>query len=587
MAKKRSRGAVSRRAAILLVAGVLAYWPAFSAPFLLDDRIAILNNAQIRTLTPLSSALSAPRDTPVAGRPLVNLSFAINYAADALNPRGYRMTNLAIHLVAGLLLFGVIRRTLLLPKLSRRFGNRAPVLAFAAALLWTLHPLHSEVINYVTQRTESMMGLCYFATLYCSVRALAERGIGWTVSAVLSCAAGMLCKESMVTAPLAVVLIDRVLVFDSWREAFTARWRLYGGLAATWLVLVGLLAGSPRSSAGFGSGISPWVYLLNQTRMIVQYLKLAAWPRGLVLDYGLPQPLTVADIWLSGLVVVALLLATVVALVFRPALGLLGAWFFMTLSPTSSFVPISTEVGAERRMYLPLVAIVVLVVIAFDELRERVRRRGQLSTPASEKHYEMAVLALLGALMVGGILLRNREYESMLTMSQTIVSRWPSGRGLYHLGTTLIESGRESEGMSYLRASSRDYPGALFAIGTEQFAAGKTSEAIATVERFIRALPTHVNVIAARDMLARAYAIQGNLAAAEDQARQLVKLAPTYAAGHDILGRLLGSQGQFLAAAAEFQQVLALQPGNVAARQNLEAMQRLAADADARTLLSR
>jgi protein O-mannosyl-transferase len=292
MAKKRSRGAVSRRAAILLVAGVLAYWPAFSAPFLLDDRIAILNNAQIRTLTPLSSALSAPRDTPVAGRPLVNLSFAINYAADALNPRGYRMTNLAIHLVAGLLLFGVIRRTLLLPKLSRRFGNRAPVLAFAAALLWTLHPLHSEVINYVTQRTESMMGLCYFATLYCSVRALAERGIGWTVSAVLSCAAGMLCKESMVTAPLAVVLIDRVLVFDSWREAFTARWRLYGGLAATWLVLVGLLAGSPRSSAGFGSGISPWVYLLNQTRMIVQYLKLAAWPRGLVLDYGLPQPLT-------------------------------------------------------------------------------------------------------------------------------------------------------------------------------------------------------------------------------------------------------------------------------------------------------
>ncbi len=111
--------------------------------------------------------------------------------------------------MCALLVFGVVRRTLDGPGLKARFGACSAKLAFAVALLWTLHPLNTEAVNYVTQRTELMMALFYLLTLYASSRAWqAARAGGWQPIAVVSCMAGMACKESMVTAPLMVVLYE-------------------------------------------------------------------------------------------------------------------------------------------------------------------------------------------------------------------------------------------------------------------------------------------------------------------------------------------------------------------------------------------
>ena len=112
-------------------------------------------------------------------------------------------------MLCALLVFGVVRRTLDGPGLKARFGARSANLAFAVALLWTLHPLNTEAVNYVTQRIELMMALFYLLTLYASSRAWqAARAGGWQPIAVVSCMAGMACKESMVTAPLMVVLYE-------------------------------------------------------------------------------------------------------------------------------------------------------------------------------------------------------------------------------------------------------------------------------------------------------------------------------------------------------------------------------------------
>src|SRR5215472_8060351 len=175
----------------------------------------------------------------------------------------------------------------------------------------------------------------------------------------------MACKESMVTAPVMVLLIDRVFVFETVIEAVRTRWRLYLGLAATWHVLAALVASGPRvNSAGFSSGVDVWTYLLNQTVMIVRYLRLAVWPTALVVNYGWPLPLTLRDVLPEAILVVALLVATLLTLWRAPVWGACGAWVFLTLAPTTSIVPIATEVGAERRMYLPLVGIVTLAVCA-------------------------------------------------------------------------------------------------------------------------------------------------------------------------------------------------------------------------------
>jgi hypothetical protein len=108
----------------LLLAGVLTYSNSFNGVFVGDDTDAIVNNPNITSLSPLSRALDAPRDTTVAGRPVVSLSLAINYALAApggLDPWGYHLVNLLVHLAAGLTLFGVVRRTLLSAPLVARY----------------------------------------------------------------------------------------------------------------------------------------------------------------------------------------------------------------------------------------------------------------------------------------------------------------------------------------------------------------------------------------------------------------------------------------------------------------------------------
>ena len=111
----------------------------------------------------------------VTGRPLLNLSLALNYAAGGLDIRGFHAANLAIHLAAALLLFGILRRTLLLPAMRDRFGAAATPLAPAVAMLWAVHPLQTESVTYIAQRAESLVGFFYLFALYALIRGAGER----------------------------------------------------------------------------------------------------------------------------------------------------------------------------------------------------------------------------------------------------------------------------------------------------------------------------------------------------------------------------------------------------------------------------
>ena len=154
----------------LAAAGAIAYADALNQPFMFDDMGAIVDNRSIRQLTD-AAVLHPERETPVAGRPLVNLSFAVNYAIGGLNVFGYRLWNLALHVLCGLLLFAIVREALALPGSPAVLSARRNAVGFVVALLWMVHPLNSEVVLYVTQRTESMMALFYLLTLYASLRA--------------------------------------------------------------------------------------------------------------------------------------------------------------------------------------------------------------------------------------------------------------------------------------------------------------------------------------------------------------------------------------------------------------------------------
>jgi tetratricopeptide (TPR) repeat protein len=424
------------------------------------------------------------------------------------------------------------------------------------------------------------MGLCYLLTMYCSVRALHAGARRWQIAAVAACAAGMACKESMVTAPVMVAIFDRVFVTAGARRA-ARRGRLHAGLAGTWLVLAALMAARPRTTVGFDAGVSAWAYLLNQTTVIVDYLRLVVWPSQLVLDYGLPITMRLTDVIVPGLILVGLGAITVTALVRWPRIGFLGAWFFVTLAPTSSVVPIVTEVGAERRMYLPLAALVVLAVVGAREIWRSTALVDRLGwwAPASRWLHHSRIGGLVGAAalccvcaaLAATTIDRNREYRSWLSLSQTIVERRPHGRAYMMYGNALHAAGRRAEAIDYFRRSSADYPGARFALGTELMDSGQLAAGAEQLERFVAQMPTHLSVGAARRTLGTAYLLLEKYDAAARHFTELLRLEPDSRDAHMRLGEISALQDRDDEAIRHFRFVVERWPRDTEAMRKLGA----------------
>lgn len=543
---------------LLIVVGTVVFANNLSGPFVFDDRGTIIDNHTIESLTD-PAVLNAPFETPTAGRPVANLSFALNYAVGGREVTGYHLVNIAIHLGCALLLFALVAHTL------RRQGP-----ALAIALIWLVHPLAGEPVNYLTQRTESLMAFFYLLTLYASARSLdAKRPGRWEMVAVISCILGMATKESMVTAPILVVAYDFVYASfhgGQWGTLFGTRKRLYGGLVASWVVLAGLVSTAPRSlSAGFTTPDSDlWTYLLNQTVVITHYLKLAVWPDGLALYYGWPVPLTVSDVLPQAVFVVGLLAATVWALLRHPRVGVLCAAVFLTLAPTSSVLPIVTEVGAERRMYLALMAIITLVVMGWDRLRQRDpfgfgEQTNRLIT--------IGVLSIVVFGLAGRTILRNRDYHSSLRLAETTVEHWPSPAGHSMLGTELANASRFIEAESHLRtATAAGFPPARYYLATVLMQDGKVDEAIREFTAYIASQPDALEQVhLARSLLANAYRSQQRWGEAAVQYRAMLSAHPDDTAVHALLANTLVRVDAFPEAITHYERYLAVEPNDATA----------------------
>jgi len=449
----------------LFVAVWVAYAPALKAPFLFDDAI-IGDDATIERLWPPSIPLHPPPQTPVGGRPVVNYSLAIN---DGINralgidqrpdPDGpyktvsYRVLNVLLHLACGALLFGLLRRTLRAQRFDEAWAAWADPIALAVTGVWLLHPIQSEAVDYVIQRTEIIVSLCYLGTLYGSVRAWdagsAARRTVWYAVAALSCLLGMGSKEVMISAPLMIILYDRAFRWPSWRAVIDGgRLWFYAILAATTGWLIWLMVSGPRSeTVGFHLGLSWYAYLYSQAWAILHYIRLVFWPNDLNLDYGLNPIRGPAGI--PGLIVLSAFgVATIIAWTRVDRWGwfaFLGAWFFAILAPSSSVVPINTEIAAERRVYLALVSVLVLTGVAAYAIARRLTGGAAASprprrlprplprVPATGRRWlPAAALALaLACLLTTLTFNRSRLYANGLAMWRDVLAKAPDNPRAY------------------------------------------------------------------------------------------------------------------------------------------------------------
>lgn len=610
-------------ALVIIFAGGIAYSNSFSGPFVYDDEPSILSNP---TLQSLSQAWSPPNEgITVSGRPVLNFTFALDYALSGTEVWSYHVTNLLIHLTGGLLFFGALRRAFALPNVAPRIAPYSVELALLISLLWTLHPLQTSSVTYVIQRAESLMGVLYLATLWCFLRALnSPRPAVWLAASVVACAAGMGTKEVMVSAPIIVLLFDRTFVAGSFGAALLARKRYYFGLACTWIILAYLvitLGGNRGGSTGGFSSEARWLgYWATQFHALAVYLKLTFFPYPLSFHY--------APAWVTGwqevvpyaLIVIPALLGTVYALWRRPKLGFLAFWFFAVLAPTS-IIPGTIEMIVEHRMYLALAPLLTLAgVIAFAQfgrntlfvmggislvfalttlrrnqdyhtriglyedtvakapksaramalLGDYYRREGQLDKSRSWLEHSLAIEKVAPVLNnLGSVLQEMGDRQKAIAYFEQALALEPRNTAaLNNLGNAFLLAGNIPEGLTRLQAAVDSAPESKptrlnYAHALAQ--AGRLAEAAAQLDLLVKAFPTDASL---RGDYARMLIGQNRF---DDAIRELntgIDLTPNDAELHNRLGLAYARKGQFRDALQHFETAVRLNPADSSFQQN-------------------
>jgi protein O-mannosyl-transferase len=482
-------------ALVLTLAVVVVYGRSIRAPFIFDDTPAIVQNPSITRLWPLigdvstPGPLNAPLLAPTARRPVVNLSLALNYSVGGLDPVGYHVVNLVLHFLCATVLAALVRRTLLLAYFQGAFDRSAGLLAAVVALIWAVHPLNTETVVYVTQRTELLAALFYLTTLWAASRSWTadsrESALGWAGVAVVACWLGIASKEVVASAPVAVWLYQRTFLAESSTPQRRA-WAFYVALALGWIgaALSAVIAAGSGALADDRHRVSFPVWWLTQAKSVLLYLKLTLWPWPLSIHYTSSYLSTFAAAWPWVLGATATAAAAIALVWRRPAARFVVAVVVMTLAPTL-VVPLPKMVAAERRMYLPLAGLVTLVVVAgYRFLCDRNARRSWLTAGVAT-----ALIVALGAVSVR----RLEAYETAVTIWEDNVLRQPDdAMSHYNLGVALLDERRFEEAMqSFERtlALESDHTMALDNLGSALNALGRPQDAIAPLERALEIDP--------------------------------------------------------------------------------------------------
>jgi Tfp pilus assembly protein PilF len=559
-------------AVALVVATAFAYVPALRAPFLLDDWVTIEAAARLR----------AAEGMPTRGRPMVMATLAANYQVnrvlgvdqrpDPAGPDktiGYRLFNLLLHLSTGALLFAVLRRAMRERAIPEDWRAIADPLAGIVTALWLLHPIQSEVINYVVQRSEAQASLCYLATLYGSQRAWDAAPASrtrWYALAVVSCALGMMSKEIVITAPLAVMLYDRAFRLRSWN----ALWAPGGGRGwaylAMWCVCLATFAifqaGSRGDAAAFGIDMPWYRYFYTQCWAIAHYLRLVVWPTALAPDYGF-RPIAGAR-GVPGLVLLTAFGALTLGAWRRVErfgwFAFAGSMFFVLLAPSSSVVPVPLEIAAERRIYLALAAVLVLAVVGAEWIRRRFAPR---LAPRWLLAGGTGVAIVLSVVTAG----RSRLYGDPESLWRKAAAAVPdNSRALEQLGLVLFAQGppayarAESAFVKALAMDSSCQSGCL------QYAAllskeGRYAQAVPLLERQAAERGGTMYDVLATKLLSLDWMRLGNYDRAVPYLERLVQLDPTVS--HFVaLGVSYLTVGRRDEAIATFRHMATLDPSN-------------------------
>jgi len=359
--------------------GGLLYSNTFHAPFVFDDEMFIVKNPDIRSL----GIESLWHHLNLRKRIVTFFSFALNYHFHGLDVTGYHVVNLGIHLLAGLLVVWLVGLLFKTPRIrDEKIARHRNVIAFFVGWLFLSHPVQTESVTYIAQRLESLAALFYLAAVCFYLRgrislSQGRRNYPSFLAAGISAVLGVFTKETVFTLPILLWVLEKVFFGSGCREKCPAQKSVFHRILP-WLFAAGFALGTlwilRLSSVDLYAVIfepyrykTPFAqYFLTQSKVIVQYISLLFWPLHQNLDYDFPLSHSFLEpaVFLSFLGLAGILFAGIRSLKRYPLIGFGILWFFITLSVTSSIIPLN-DVIFEHRLYLPSVGFLLALCSGF------------------------------------------------------------------------------------------------------------------------------------------------------------------------------------------------------------------------------
>jgi tetratricopeptide (TPR) repeat protein len=483
---------------IIAAVGALIYSNTLTAAFQFDDKLNIVDNLLIRDINNLWP--------PAGARWFGSLTFALNYLAGGLNPLGYHLVNICIHILTALSVYLLVLLTFRTPFFSGYRDKPIPDgwFAMACALLFVAHPIQTQAVTYIVQRFASLAALLYMLSLNCYIMArliagdrdstVRSRRVRLLLygAALFFALLGLRTKENAYTLPAAIIMYDVMFIYGLSRLLDTVRkqWRYVASLSALALAFLvfaisryGLAALLDKLKAT--NEISRHDYLVTQFRVVVTYLRLLFFPTGQTIDHNYRvyrnafEPEVMASLALLTLLTAAAVYLYRSSRNGSPYLRLVSFgifWFFITLSIESSIIPI-IDVMFEHRLYLPSIGAILAVAATLVHLLEKTagdRRRVRISAASI---MIVAVTALSCAAH-----LRNKVWKTELALWSDVIAKKPlNPRGYNMMGSCLQAEYRIHDAIFYFRKAlevDSSYAEARSNLGNAYILTGRVDEGL-------------------------------------------------------------------------------------------------------------
>ncbi len=361
---------------LIILAVAVAYSNTYTASFHFDDQHTIVENPRIKHLKNIPSFFWN-NEGPVGSRPLLLVTVALNYAIGGLHVTGYHIFNNLLHAINGILFYFFMLMVLNLPRFRDRYAQLSREIALLGSLLFVVHPVQTEAVTYIISRSMPMATFFYLLGFILYTRAFETGKQSLYIWLFVVSFLGMASREDYITFPAMLFIYDFMLL-SSFKDALR-RWKIYLllGITVAYRLWLSLTYKGTEEAAGFGVKLlTPYQYLLTQFNVIWTYVRLLFLPINQNLDYDYPIARSIFEFptilsFTGHLLVIAL----AIWIYKRNRLvTFLILWWYITLSPSSSFIPI-IDVIFEHRVYLPSIGFFFLFMIAYEYLWERIRQK--------------------------------------------------------------------------------------------------------------------------------------------------------------------------------------------------------------------